>query len=310
MEGAPWSTHRVGDTRLHWVDQPEALPLAVERIAALASGAIAIDLEGVSLSRHGELCVVQIATGRRDDVWAFDICALGAGAFAGAPSLRTLLEDAALTKFFWDCRSDCNALEFLYSVRPASVVDLQLMDVAHRLARGLRATSVTGLGVLVERTPHAQLTAAQRARTTRVKAEALRLFSPKEGGSYEVWRERPLRPVLREYVTDAALFFSIRDSLAAGAPRLLEAEAQAALAAATQRRLALSWSEAFDQVKGNKALAVGVDSFLVRDLRALGLVLAPAEGPEGEAAGGGGEGGEAGEEAAGGSGGGEDRAAE
>ena len=280
---APWSVHRVSNgLTLHLIDQPAALLPACAAIAAAAAAAprtLAIDLEGVSLSRHGELCIVQVATGRRAPVWAFDICALGgAAAFApgapGAPTLRSLLEDPALRKLFWDCRADCNALAFLHGVRPQGVLDLQLLEVAHRLARSGGGapppTAVTGLAALLERAPRlAALTPLERRRVGRVKAAALALFSPAAGGSYAVWRERPLRPVLREYCTDAALFFSLEAGLGGGA--LAGAGARAALAAATQRRLALSFTEAFDQVRTSRALAVGVDSALLAELRALGL---------------------------------------
>ena len=278
----PWAVHKVSNgLTLHFVNTPAALQPACAAIAAAAASlrTLAVDLEGVSLSRHGELCIVQIATARRAPVWAFDICALGAAAFAAhAPSLRTLLEDPALSKLFWDCRADANALFFLHGVRPQGVLDLQLLEVADRLARsgggGSGAppppTSVTGLAALLERAPRlAALTPLERRRIGRVKAAALALFSPAGGGSYAVWRERPLRPVLREYCTDAALFFSLEAGLGGGA--LAGAGARAALAAATQRRLALSFTEAFDQVRTSRALAVGVDSALLAELRALGL---------------------------------------
>ena len=279
-DAAPqWATYRIhGGTLLHWVDTPAgcaAACAALRQRAAETNDALAVDLEGVSLSRHGEICVVQIATARRDAVFAFDICVLGGAAFAGPAGLRGLLEDENLTKVFWDCRSDAIALFFLFGVRPANVLDLQLLEVAHRFATAPagapRPAAVAGLAALIAKSPHARLSAAQQQRLRATKAEALRLFSPAMGGSYAVWKERPLRPTLREYCTDASLFFPIRASLRASCAALDGAAPRAALAEATARRLALSCSEEFDAVRANKYLAVGIDARLYEDLRALGL---------------------------------------
>jgi len=262
-----------------------ACACARARARLAGGGALAVDLEGVALSRAGEVCVVQVAVARRGaPVYLFDVVALGAAAFAGPASLRGLLEDAALEKLFFDVRSDANALFFLHGVELRGVVDLQLADVAARLARGAHVDRVAGLGFIVERTPAAALRADERAELARVKAAAHDLFVPERGGSYDVWRARPLTPLLRAYCTDAALFFPLRASFAAAlAPH--GARARAALDAACARRLAFAHSDAFD--KSDRATLTAVDAELAADIAAARAeAAAAAPRPPGRAGGG------------------------
>jgi exonuclease 3'-5' domain-containing protein 1 len=265
-----------------------------------ARAALAVDLEGVALSRAGEVCVVQIAAARRGaPVYLFDVVALGAAAFDGPRSLRGLLEDGALDKLFFDVRSDANALFFLHGVEVRGVLDLQLADVAARLARGVACDRVAGLAHIVERTPAAGLRGDERAELVRVKAAAHALFVPERGGSYEVWRARPLPPLLRAYCTDAALFFALRASYdAALAP--LGARARDALDAAAARRLALAHSDAFD--KSDRAGLTAVDAQLAADIAAA-VAAAPRAGGGRGGRGGGGGGGARGRAGGGGAGG-------
>jgi hypothetical protein len=64
---------------------------------------------------------------------------LGAAAFSTSATiagesteltLKTILEASDIKKLFWDCRSDANALLYLYDVKLAGVVDVQLCDIA------------------------------------------------------------------------------------------------------------------------------------------------------------------------------------
>jgi ribonuclease D len=56
---------------------------------------IAIDLEGISLSRHGKVCLLALATSATS-VWVIDTITLGQAAFEaaskGQQSLKALLE--------------------------------------------------------------------------------------------------------------------------------------------------------------------------------------------------------------------------
>jgi exonuclease 3'-5' domain-containing protein 1 len=257
-----------------FISEPADVAPAVARVRARArGGAVAVDLEGVNLGREGELCIIQVATARRGDpIVLFDVVALGAGAFDGpGEALRALLEDAGVEKLFFDARSDANALLFLHGVRVARAVDLQLADVAARVARGKGAARVSGLGAICERSGAAALTEPERARLARTKAAALALFAPERGGSYDVWRARPLPRVLLEYCSDAALFFSLRDAFDATLLRSLGARgaraAADALAAAADARLAFAHSDAFN--KSDRDLLVAADPALVAAIDAL-----------------------------------------
>ena len=259
---------------IHWIDDPDHIPAAVShiaRLAAAAHNAIAIDLEGVSLGRSGEVCILQISTDRHNaPIWLFDVTRLGGALFEGEASLAALLRSAALEKLFFDCRSDVNALFHHYGVRPANVLDLQLLDVAQRKLMGVACNKVSGLGFICDRTPHARLSFAEKGRLAAVKAAALALFAPEAGGSYAVWKARPLPPVLVEYCTDSALFFSLKGSYYAACPALAGALAPA-VAAACERRLDFGCSEGFE--RAGKEACIGIDPLFLEDMAARGALF-------------------------------------
>jgi len=247
--------------------------------ARAGTGSVAVDLEGVDLGASGEICIIQCSTARRGaPIWLFDVVALGGALFApgggggggeGGESLRDLLEDASLPKLLWDVRSDVNALFFLFGVRPRGLVDLQLADVAQRKLAGVPCAKVAGLGFVCERTPHARLTAAERERLAAVKAGALRLFAPEKGGTYSVWKARPLPAELLEYCTDSCLFFSLWASYVAEVPALAAGGAfSAALDAAVARRLELAMTA--DWETADKQAVIGIDAAFLADLEARG----------------------------------------
>ena len=134
------------------VDAPGAA--LEEAVAAVsASPVLALDTEGVRLSRTGQLTLLQLGTDTR--VFVFDVLALGDAAFSTAPpgaaSLRQVLEDAARTKLVWDVRRDADALQHQHSVTLAGVVDVQLSAVAVRRAAGAAVAKLPGLSECVSR---------------------------------------------------------------------------------------------------------------------------------------------------------------
>ncbi len=161
-------------------------------------------------------------------------------------SLKAVLECEDITKLMWDARSDNNALLHLFGVRLAGVVDLQLLDVAWRLARGERPASVSGLGWILEKTDRAGLSPAESAEMAAVKRAAQALFLPENGGGYAIWTLRPLPATLLQYCTDARTFFTLRAAYADAERAHAEA-----LRAAVQRRLADSARAAFGSEPGS-----------------------------------------------------------
>lgn len=89
---------------------------------------IAIDCEGVLLSKTGKLTVLQIGlvSGK---VYIFDILKGGTLMFLGIsddqPGLKKVLESKHIIKILHDCRSDWDSLLYQYSVRLCSFIDTQ-----------------------------------------------------------------------------------------------------------------------------------------------------------------------------------------
>jgi hypothetical protein len=138
------------DARTVLIDAPgAAFSAALAAIAAAAT--VAVDTEGVRLSRSGQLTVLQVATASQ--VYVFDILALGPGAFAAEPaahdgtplSLRRILEDVTITKLAWDVRRDSDALSHQFGVCLRGVLDVQLAAVALRRAAGAKVVTLPGL---------------------------------------------------------------------------------------------------------------------------------------------------------------------
>lgn len=76
-------------------------------------GKLAIDLEGIELSRIGRMSLVQIIADKSDTIWVVDITVLGVLAFDHVDpegrSLRHILESSATQKVH-------GPLSFIYSV--------------------------------------------------------------------------------------------------------------------------------------------------------------------------------------------------
>jgi exonuclease 3'-5' domain-containing protein 1 len=153
------------DARTVVIGAPGAA-FAAALAAIAASPVVAIDAEGVQMSRTGQLTLLQVATD--SSVFLFDILALGPAAFdelppaaaaaavepaapVTAPSLRRVLEDAARTKLVWDVRRDSDALMHQHRVSLRGVLDVQLAAVAVRRAAGETVATLPGMPQTVKR---------------------------------------------------------------------------------------------------------------------------------------------------------------
>ena len=137
-------------------------------------------------------------------------------------------------------RCDRHALLFPWGVDVVGAVDLQLVDLAQQVASGRTPRSVSGLGWVLENTSRAGLSTGAVRNMAVAKRAAKSLFAPEKGGSYSVWRERPLAEVLIEYCTDARTFFALRAFYAT-----YESKYHAALWPAIERRKTASADPAF-----------------------------------------------------------------
>lgn len=86
---------------------------------------IAVDLEGIDLSRDGKLCIAQVGlTSDPEIVFIFDVIALGRDLFTHG--LKEILESAAIIKLVYDIRCDSDALFHQFGVTPKPVFDVQV----------------------------------------------------------------------------------------------------------------------------------------------------------------------------------------
>jgi 3'-5' exonuclease len=111
--------------------EPSAVGAAVDEL--LQNTRIAVDCEGVCLSRTGMLTLVQVAS--NDSVYIFDIAKGGRAVFD--VGLRHLLECPTTLKVLHDCRHDCDALQHQFDVRVAPVLDTQVGFAVLRSVRNL-----------------------------------------------------------------------------------------------------------------------------------------------------------------------------
>ncbi|XHG05350.1 hypothetical protein AWENTII_008578 [Aspergillus wentii] len=157
-----------------------------------------VDLEGVNLSRHGTVSILQIYVLPQDQSYLVDVYTLGGEAFSTkAPNGRTLrdiLESPTIPKVFFDVRNDSDALYGNFGVNLGGVQDLQLMELA---TRRFSRRYVSGLAKCIER--DAIMPFAKRQLWKAAKEKGLDLYAPQRGGSFEVFNARPLSDDLALY---------------------------------------------------------------------------------------------------------------
>ncbi|KAL3587586.1 hypothetical protein FPOAC2_13483 [Fusarium poae] len=140
---------------------------------------IFIDLEGVNLSRHGTISIMQVYYLPRKCTYLIDVYTLGDKCFStpgrNGRTLKEILESDSVTKVFFDVRNDSDALYGNYQIKLAGIHDLQLMELSTRSF----SRRTAGLG------------SDERERTS--------TFAPEKGGRYEVFNERPLPDAIKSY---------------------------------------------------------------------------------------------------------------
>ncbi|KAJ5549032.1 hypothetical protein N7513_006266 [Penicillium frequentans] len=199
------------------VDQTPELIDTEAQIASLVSRlqnlptkppSLYIDLEGVNLSRHGSISILQIYVLPFEETYLVDIHTLQEKAFLQTASdkgqtLLDILESPQVPKVFFDVRNDSDALFSHFNVQLAGVIDLQLMELATRY---FSRRYVSGLAKCIER--DAPLTACESRRWKASKEKGLKLFAPELGGNYGVFNSRPLADEIKEYCVQDVQFLS------------------------------------------------------------------------------------------------------
>ena len=168
-----------------------------------------LDTEGVKLSRHGSMSIIQLFVQPKDHVFLVDVFVLKGAAFctcnASGTDLRSILESALVPKVFFDVRNDSDALFSHFQISLAGVHDVQLLEVATRSSQSRER--VTGLATCIKK--DAQLTAEALALWKATKRKGLLQFAPEHGGSYEVFRSRPMLQAMVDYCAQDVVYLPV-----------------------------------------------------------------------------------------------------
>lgn len=114
---------------------------------------LAVDCEGVKLSRTGRLCLIQVAS--PDTVYIFDLIDSDSQALFDAGGLKELLENLSVHKIIHDCRHDSDALYHQFGVKLGPVIDTQVMFSVMRRARGMEEGLPVSLKTLLRKFSYA-----------------------------------------------------------------------------------------------------------------------------------------------------------
>lgn len=206
-----------------------------------------LDIEGVSLSRHGSISIIQLYNVPQNHVFLIDVFVLRQAAF-DTPSwsgitLRSILESERIPKVFFDVRNDSDALYAHFNILLQGCHDVQLLHAATQPW----ARRLAGLRQCIEH--DAQLSVDVLKNWQTVKVEGRKLFSAKDGGSYEIFNVRPL---LQDIITYCAqdvvhlpiLWSTYSDRLSKSWLKRVEAE--------TAKRVMLSQAGSYDSFGDHK----------------------------------------------------------
>lgn len=157
-----------------------------------------VDLEGINLSRHGSISILQIFVPAIENVFIVDIHTLKGEAFETRSNtdmtLKVVLESSKIPKVFFDLRNDSDALFTHFQINLQCVVDIQLMEFVTRPYPG---RYLRGLSKCIQE--QAGLNWTQERQWQRVKDAGVKLFAPEKGGTYEIFNARPLPKAVLDY---------------------------------------------------------------------------------------------------------------
>lgn len=182
------------------IDTTASVAEMVDRIVNLpvSPPSLYIDLEGIELGRYGFISIVTLYVLPTGTVYLIDVHVLGIAAFfttgKSKQTLQSILESEQVPKVFFDVRNDSDALNCLFQVKLAGIIDLQLLELA---TRGGSMRFLHGLAKCISK--DANLTPQQDSEWQKCKSAGRALFAPEKGGRYEVFNERPLRKEIADY---------------------------------------------------------------------------------------------------------------
>lgn len=160
---------------------------------------ICLDLEGKNLSRNGTIYIMQIFLPQASIVVLIDVLALGWKAFdtpgkTTQRTLRDILEHPNLSKYFFDCRSDSDALFAHYRIRLSGVKDIQVAKAAMFHDKNPYLESLEKTIQYQGRLSDQELEAFKK-----VKASGKEIFAGESPDRFDLWAKRPLEMFLVRY---------------------------------------------------------------------------------------------------------------
>ena len=182
------------------IDSASALIAFLDRLEDLPSQppSLYLDLEGINLSRHGSISIIQVFVLPPRQTYLLDIHFLQKDAFSTCGSsgatFKSILQDATVPKVFFDVRNDAGALFAHFQISVKGACDLQLMELA---TRSYRKDRVAGLARCIKR--DSQLSANKKKLWEATKQQGIKLFRPESGGSYANFNIRPMRQEIVDY---------------------------------------------------------------------------------------------------------------
>lgn len=189
------------------IDSPTTMASLLDTIADIPTSppSLYLDLEGVNLSRHGSISIIELLVLPQNHAYLIDVHVLGEEAFSTKGSdggtLKAVLESPDIPKVFFDVRNDSDALHSHFGISLAGVQDIQLLENA---THSFNRRNVNGLAKCIEK--DATMTSLEKSAWKSVKEQGRKLFGPQQGGSYEVFNTRPMTEEVRKYCVQDVLF--------------------------------------------------------------------------------------------------------
>ena len=180
------------------VDTETMLLTMIKQLEAVK--ALNVDFEGIDLCKSGTVCLGQFHARGSSTVFLVDFITISNPFKACQGRLKFIMESKNYLKVMFDPRNDSDAIYHQFGVTMQNLICLQLCDVALRRQKGFRVQFLSGLGKVMEN--YVCLSAV-----TSIKEAGKRLFVPDLGGSYEVFKMRPLRKEIIEYCAIDVYYF-------------------------------------------------------------------------------------------------------
>ncbi|EFZ03868.1 DnaQ-like (or DEDD) 3'-5' exonuclease superfamily protein [Metarhizium robertsii] len=238
---------------LHLIDTAGAISELMNNIEDLPKEppSLYFDIEGDNLSRHGTIAILQLYVMPINATYLIDVYTLGDKCFStpggNGRTLKDILEFSSIPKVFFDVRNDSDALHGHFKIKLAGIQDLQLMELA---TRSFSKRCVNGLSKCIER--DGSFTIDEKLVWMETKKKGLLLFAPEEGGSYDIFKQRPLP---KDIVLYCAQDVQILPRLWSYYNRKLSKKWRTKMLDASKERVALSQSPSYNGKGPHMALS-------------------------------------------------------